>query len=183
MKCIFCGEEITRPKAKKYCSKTCWERHTSRIKYYKNIDKQREKSLDYNTKRKATGYYTKYNETIDKLAEELGLTKSQLREYGKTFLLENPEVIEVLRLINSNKDVVKTIQKEETRERERVYKKEYYIKNAELLKQRAKDYREKKKGPKEPVKRTSIIDWNDKEQVKQYKRDLYLKKKQNKFGL
>lgn len=145
MKCIFCGEEITRPKAKKFCSHTCYERYNSRVKYYNNLDSYREKSLEKNIKRKENGYYSDYNITNTKFAEEFGISKSQLHEYGKKFLLENPEVVEVLRVINSNKDNVKSIQKEETKENAIAYKKDYYIKNADRIKAQEKIRRDKRK--------------------------------------
>lgn len=142
LKCINCSGNITRPKAKKFCSHTCYERYTSKVKYYKNHEKTKACAKSKNEKRNEIGYYAAYREKQLTFVEENGITGKILDTYGITFLKENPLVLETLKLIELAKRSKILNQSAEDKSE---YKKSYYQKNKEKIKERSKQYRLNKK--------------------------------------
>ena len=141
--CRNCEKEIVKIEGEKmrrfYCSHTCYGRYTSKIKYHKDPEKSKQKSKLRNSKPETKERYISTINSHKKWCKAQGLTITQYVEYGYIFLKNNPDVVEVLRLlneINSNKT---------TDEEIREYKRLYYQKNKELYKERARQRRLKLK--------------------------------------
>lgn len=141
--CRHCNEEIVKVEGQRmrrfYCSHTCYERYNTRKKYYKDLDKSRQKAKERNAKPETK---LRYRETIKdhkRWCKEMGLTITQYTEYGYTFLKENPEVVETLRLINEINSV------KQTTEERKEYQKKYYQKNREVYLERSRVRRLEKK--------------------------------------
>ena len=98
--------------------------------------------------------YTDENEKNRKLKQlewalSVGIKHSQLRLYGYTFLKENPEVIETLKVMNTKikqsdeeAALVKKKWYDNHKEKVKKYQREYKIKNADAIKEKAKQWRE-----------------------------------------
>lgn len=141
--CRNCEKEIVKIEGQRmrrfYCSHTCYERYNSRMKYHKNPEKSKQRAKLMNSKAETKERYASTIKSHKKWCKSQGLTVTQYHEYGYTFLKNNPDVVEVLRIlneINSNKTT-----KEEIRE----YKRLYYQKNKEIFKERARQRRLAKK--------------------------------------
>lgn len=141
--CRHCKGEIVKVEGQKarrfYCSHICYERFTSRVKYYRHHEDQKEKSRERSKDPKQIERVSKFENEYKSWAYENGLSIRQLRDYGIVFLRENPEVVETLRIMN-NICHTKMSQEEKLE-----YKKQYYQKNRDKFLERSKKSREKKK--------------------------------------
>ena len=141
--CRNCEKEIVKIEGERmrrfYCSHTCYDRWNTKMKYYKDLEKSRQRAKLRNSKPETKERYISTINSHKKWCKSQGLTITQYHEYGYTFLKNNPDVVEVLRLlneINSNKT---------TREEIREYKRLYYQKNKEAFKERERQRRLTKK--------------------------------------
>jgi hypothetical protein len=141
--CRNCEKEIVKVEGERmrrfYCSFTCYDRWTSKVKYSKNIEKSRQKSKDRSSKPETKERYILTINSHKKWCKAQGLTITQYREYGFTFLKDNPDVVEVLKLlneINSNK---------RTEDEIKEYNSTYYQKNKEVIKEQSRQRRLKLK--------------------------------------
>ena len=140
--CRNCQTEIVKVEAQKtrrfYCSHTCYERFTSRVKYYRHHEKQLERSKERNN----NFIHKEKLKECDKInriwLKENGLSFADSRAYGITFLKSNPEIVEILRI---SKEIKKTKMSDKER---RENKRQYYLENRDKFLQKAKEYREKK---------------------------------------
>lgn len=141
--CRHCDKEIVKVQGERmrkfYCSHTCYERWNSRVKYHKDIEKHRERARLRNHTPETKERYRATINSHKKWCKEQGLTVTQYVEYGYTFLKENPEVVEALKLINEINSVKRTA--EEKKEYDRVW----YQKNKEVVKERSRQWRLKNK--------------------------------------
>lgn len=141
--CRHCDKEIVKVQGERmrrfYCSHTCYERWSSRLKYHKDIEKSKDKAKSRNQKPENKERYRLTINSHKKWCKEQGLTITQYAEYGYTFLKENPEVVEVLKLINEINSVKRTA------EEKKEYDRQWYQKNKELVKERSRQYRLKNK--------------------------------------
>lgn len=142
-KCRCCDNEIIKVEGVRarrfYCSFICYQRYSTKVKYYKNLEKSRERA-----KKRNSLPHTKerYKLTIDNhiaWCKSKGLTIIQYKDFGYKFLYNNPEVVETLVLGNSIKNTKLSI------DEKILYKKEYYIKNREILLEKASNYRNRNK--------------------------------------
>jgi hypothetical protein len=169
--CKHCNEPIVKKAGERirrfYCSHTCYERYNTRVKYYKNIEKTKLRSKERNALESTK---KRYKQTIAKHKEwikENGLTITQYQEYGYTFLFENPQVVETLLLVNQINDINQSEQ--EVKE----YKKSYYQKNKERIKEASRIRRLKNK--KETPPKVEKTEEEKKEIKKEKRRAYYLK--------
>jgi hypothetical protein len=160
------GERIRRF----YCSHTCYERYSTRVKYYKNIEKTKARTK---AKNNLESTKKRYKETIAKHKEwikEKGLTITQYQEYGYTFLYTNPQVVETLLLVNQINDINQSEQEVKD------YKKSYYQKNKERIKEASRNRRLKnKKETPSKVEKTEEEKKEIKKIKKEKRREYYLK--------
>lgn len=141
--CRNCDKEIVKVPGERmrrfYCSHTCYERWSSKVKYHKNIEKRRYNARCRNHKPETKERYKNTINKHKKWCKEQGLTITQYVEYGYRFLNENPQVVEALKLINKINSVKSTA--EEKKEYDRLW----YQKNKEMVKERSRQWRLKNK--------------------------------------
>lgn len=98
--CPICGGEVMKPMIK-YCSVTCRNRRDYLTKKENDIDMLRERNRKSHLKEEYIENEKKRKKGHLEWALSQGLKHSQLRLYGITFLKENPEVVETLKLMNT----------------------------------------------------------------------------------
>lgn len=160
--CRHCDGEIVKEEGKRsrkfYCSHTCYERYNTRVKYYRDHEKTKERSRKNNAKQSTKDRYKRTIDSHKKWCKDNGLTITQYHEYGYTFLKNNPIVVELL--VTSNKINHSRMTDDERKE----YSRSWYQKNREKVLEKERRYRE-----------------SNKEKIKEYQREYKLKKKKEKL--
>jgi hypothetical protein len=120
--CPVCGNSFEKSKLKKYCSRKCGNRYSSRTYHKKHKEKIKAYSYIYWQK-----------------------NKEKKKEYGKIYRQKNKEKIK--KYIKDTKEKRKERQKkyrEENKEKVKNIKKNYYNKNKKTILEKQKKYRTKK---------------------------------------
>lgn len=163
--CPICGSEVMKPMIK-YCSVTCRNRRDYLTKKENDIDVLRERNRKSHLKEEYIENEKKRKKGHLEWALSQGLKHSQLRLYGITFLKENPEVVETLKLMNtkikqSKEEVYATKNKWAQRNKDKVNatRRKWRQEHKEEIKERAKKWRA-----------------THKEEIKEYRKKYKLKK-------
>lgn len=122
------------PEKRKAIAKKSHEKHKEKREAY--IKEWRAKNPDHWRKSQA------------KTLSELGITIQQLHDYGKRFLMENPEVLATLHLINNEQKTIDEVRKIEKKENAKRIGKKYRENHKEEIRERNRKYKEKLKNEK-----------------------------------
>lgn len=163
--CPICGGEVTKPMIK-YCSVTCRNKRDYLTKKENDIDGLRERNRKSHLKEVYKENEKKRMKGHLEWVLSQGLKHSQLRLYGITFLKENPEVVETLKLMNTK---IK-----QNKEEVDANKKKWAQRNKDKVNAARRKWREEHK--EEINERSKMWRATHKEEIKEYRLKYKLKK-------